>query len=93
MAIINGEKRQFGKCDVEIGNKKVEPKENFRGEIPRTYLYMDSVYSSRGIISKRKIKLFDWWNQSDHEDEWECERAKSIAIVKGKINEIVMKEC
>ena len=54
---------------------------------------MDSVYSSREIISKRKIKLFDGWNQSEHEDEWECERAKSIAIVKGKINEIVMKEC
>ena len=23
MAIINGEKREFGKCDVEIENKKV----------------------------------------------------------------------
>jgi endonuclease I len=38
MAIINGEKREFGKYDVEIKNKKVEPKESFRGEITRTYL-------------------------------------------------------
>ena len=38
MAIINGEKREFGKCDVEIKNKKVEPKESIRGEITRTYL-------------------------------------------------------
>ena len=93
MAIINGEKREFGKCDVEIGNKKVEPKENIRGEIARTYLYMDSVYTSRGIISKRKMKLLDGWNQSDHEDEWECERAKRIENIQGNRNEIVMGNC
>ena len=47
MAIINGEKREFGKCDVEIKNRKVEPREEIRGEIARTYLYMDSVYPGR----------------------------------------------
>ena len=31
MAIIKGEKREFGKCDVEIKNHKVEPKESIRG--------------------------------------------------------------
>ena len=30
MEIINGEKREFGKCDVEIKNKIVEPKESKR---------------------------------------------------------------
>ena len=30
MAIIKGEKREFGKCDVEIKNKKVEPKESIK---------------------------------------------------------------
>ena len=44
MAISKGEKREFGKCDVEIKSLKVEPKESIRGEIARTYLYMDSVY-------------------------------------------------
>jgi hypothetical protein len=28
MGIINGEKRECDKCDVEIKNKKVEPKES-----------------------------------------------------------------
>ena len=28
MAIIEGEKREFGKCDIEIKSRKVEPKEN-----------------------------------------------------------------
>tara|TARA_Y100000758_G_scaffold206906_1_gene148017 strand:+ start:24 stop:176 length:153 start_codon:yes stop_codon:yes gene_type:complete len=30
MEIINGEKRKFGKCDVEIKNKIVEPKDSKR---------------------------------------------------------------
>ena len=93
MAIIKGEKREFGKCDVEIKNKKVEPKESIRGEIARTYLYMDSVYPGRGIISKKNRKLFDAWNQSDPVDEWECERAKRIEKIQGNRNEVVMRSC
>ena len=38
MGIINGEKRECDKCDVEIKKKKVEPKESIRREITRTYL-------------------------------------------------------
>ena len=93
MAIINGEKREFGKCDVEIKNKKVEPKESIRGEIARTYLYMDSVYPDRGIISKKNRELFELWNQNDPVDEWECERAKRIERIQGNRNEVVMKSC
>ena len=93
MAIINGEKREFGTCDVEIKNKKVEPKESIRGEIARTYLYMDSVYPGRGIISKKNRKLFDAWNKSDPVDEWECERAKRIGKIQGNMNEVVMRDC
>ena len=93
MGIIKGEKREFGKCDVEIKNKKVEPKESIRGEIARTYLYMDSVYPGRGIISKKNRKLFDAWNQNDPVDEWECERAKRIEKIQGNMNEVVMRDC
>jgi len=93
MEIINGEKRKFGKCDVEIKNKKVEPKESIRGEIARTYLYMDSVYPGRGIISKKNRKHFDSWNQSDPVDEWECERAKRIEKIQGNMNEVVVRDC
>ena len=50
MAIIEGKERGFGKCDVEIKSPKVDPIESIRGEIVRTYLYMDSVYHGRGII-------------------------------------------
>ena len=93
MAIIEGEKREFGKCDVEIKSRKVEPKESIRGEIARTYLYMDSVYPGRGIISKKNQKLFESWNQSDPVDKWECERAKRIENIQGNRNELVMRDC
>ncbi|MFL2808570.1 MAG: endonuclease [bacterium] len=93
MGIIEGEKREFGKCDVEIKNRKVEPKEEIRGEIARTYMYMDSVYPGRGIISKKNWKLFESWHQSDPVDEWECERAKRIEKIQGNRNEIVLKKC
>ena len=84
---------EFGKCDVEIKNKKVEPKESIRGEIARTYLYMYSVYPGRGIISKKNRELFDAWNKSDPVDEWECERAKRIEIMQGNRNHVVMRDC
>ena len=54
---------------------------------------MDSVYPSRGIISKKNRKLFESWNKSDPVDEWECERAKRIEKIQGNRNEVVMGNC
>ena len=93
MGIIEGEKREFGKCDVEIKSRKVEPKEDIRGEIARTYMYMESVYPGRGIISTKNRKLFEAWNKNDPVDEWECERAKRIEKIQGNRNEIVLAKC
>jgi deoxyribonuclease I len=93
MAIIKGEKRKFVKCDVEIKSRKVEPKESIRGKIARTYLYMDSVYPGRGIISKKNSTLFKSWNQGDPVDQWECERARRIEKIQGNRNEVVLENC
>ena len=93
MGIIEGEKREFGKCDVEIKSRKVEPREEIRGEIARTYMYMDSVYPGRGIISKKNWKLFEAWHKSEPVDEWECERARRIEKIQGNRNEIVLSKC
>ena len=93
MGIIEGEKREFGKCDVEIKSRKVEPREEIRGEIARTYMYMDSVYPDRGIISKKNWKLFEAWHKSDPVDEWECERARKIERIQGNRNDVVIGNC
>ena len=93
MTIIEGEERQFGKCDVEIKRRKVEPRNEVRGEIARTYMYMDSVYPGKGIISKQNRSMFEEWNRSDPADEWECERARRIEKIQGNHNEIVLDNC
>ena len=93
MTIIKGEDREFGKCDVEIKSPKVEPRDEVRGEIARTYMYMDSVYPGKGIISKKNRSMFEEWNRSDLVDESECERAKKIEKIQGNRNEVVMGNC
>jgi deoxyribonuclease-1 len=40
MAMIEGEQRPFGACDVEIAERKIEPRPEIRGDIARIYLYM-----------------------------------------------------
>ena len=93
MAIIKGEKREFGKCDVEIKSRKVEPREEIRGEIARTYMYMDSVYPGKGIISNQNRKMFKEWDRSDPVDKWECERSRRIERIQGNRNEVVLEKC
>jgi deoxyribonuclease-1 len=93
MVIIKGQNREFWQCDVEIKSRKVDPKESIRGEIARTYLYIDSVYPDREIISNKNSKLFHPWHKSDPVDEWKCERAKIIEIIQGNRNEVVLRDC
>ena len=93
MGIIEGEKREFGKCDVELDSRTIEPKPDIRGDIARTYMYMDSVYLVETIISKENKDLFNEWHKADPVDEWECERAKRIEKIQGNRNEVVIKNC
>ena len=52
-AMIPGEKREFGTCDMEIEGRKAEPPPEVRDNIARTYLYMNAAYPSRGVISRK----------------------------------------
>ncbi len=92
-AMIPGEDRRFGTCDMEIENRKAEPPENVRGNIARTYFYMDKAYPGRGIISKKNRKLLQAWDRSDPVDAWECERAKRIETIQGNDNLFVKAAC
>ena len=92
-AMIPGEKRLFGKCDMEIEERKAEPPPEKRGNIARTYFYMDEAYPGHGIISKKNKKLFQTWDKLDPVDEWECERSRRIEKIQGNENRFVKKEC
>jgi deoxyribonuclease-1 len=92
-AMISGEPRRFGACDMEIEDRKAEPPLNVRGDIARTYLYMDAAYPGRGIISKKNRKLFAAWNRQDPVDRWECERERRVAKILGNRNPFVAEMC
>ncbi len=62
-AMISGEKREFGTCDMEIENRKAEPRPEVRGNIARIYLYMNWAYPGHGIIyksGKRSPHFMNW---------------------------------
>ena len=92
-AIISGEKREFGECDIEIENRKAEPSPDIRGDIARTYFYMDAAYPDRGIISKNNEELFDTWASEDPVSYWECRRAKRIERRQRNENPFVKRAC
>lgn len=92
-AMIPGEKRDFGYCDMEIEDRKAEPPEEVRGDIARTYFYMDSAYSGYGIISKKNRKLIEAWNKQDEVDAWECQRSKWIENIQCNENSFVKQIC
>lgn len=88
--IIAGEEREYGACDFEVKDKIAEPKENIRGDIARTYFYMEKTYNVK--ISDKQRKLFEVWDKQDKIDEWEIERAKRIEKIQGNRNTFVIKD-
>ncbi len=90
---LPGEEREFGTCDVEIRDRKIEPADHLRGDIARIYMYMDKAYPGRGIISRKNRKLFDAWAKLDPVDKWECERQERIKGIQGNGNPFVEGEC
>ena len=90
---IDGEVREFGKCDVEIKNKKVEPAPKIRGDIARTYLYMEYAYPKYVIFNQNLKILIKKWDETDPVDEWECLRAEKIKKIQGNVNQILNKRC
>jgi len=90
MEMIPGEKREFGDCDIEIENNQVEPRPEIRGDIARTYMYMDKAYPGKGIISQSNRKLFEAWDKLDPIDDWERERARRIEATQGNKNPFIL---
>lgn len=88
-AMLTGEKRAYGQCDVEVDFKarKVEPRAEVRGDIARIYFYMRDQYGIK--ISKKQNQLFQAWNNTDPVDHWEIERDRRIRQIQGNSNPYV----
>ena len=93
IGIINGENREFGNCDIEIKNKIVEPTDKIRGNIARTYMYMEHAYPKYVIFNQNLKNLIKKWDEKDPVDEWECFRAEKIKKIQGNVNQILYDRC
>ncbi len=94
-ALIPGEEREFGACDMEIdsAHKRAEPPEQIRGDVGRTYLYMASAYPDAPFLSAADIQMMETWAGSDPVDAWECERERLISKMQGNRNAVVKTAC
>jgi deoxyribonuclease-1 len=91
--MIPEEEREFGDCDIEIKNQKIEPPQYVRGDIARIYFYMQWAYSALDIMNTEDEKLFKAWNAQDPVDAWECERARRVEEIQINENPFVKKAC
>ena len=87
--IIPGEEREFGSCDFEIKGKLFEPKEDIRGDIARTYFYMNWAYPGFDIINDLQAHLFLYWNRVDPPSQWEFLRNLLILKEQGNRNPFI----
>lgn len=84
---------QFGKCDLKIINRKVEPQDNIKGDIARIFFYMDSAYPNRGILGKQRRKLMEIWDKMDPVTLEECQINKKKKRIQGNDNPFVSQRC
>lgn len=86
------DENDFGSCAMKIDNRKVEPPEMARGQIARTYMYMEDTYK-RYSMSKSQRQLMNAWDKVYHVDVWECTKAKKIASLQSSQNKVVESRC
>jgi deoxyribonuclease-1 len=82
----------FGSCPMKISNKKAEPPVRARGQIARTYLYMEQTYS-RYNMSRQQRQLMNAWDKMYPVDSWECQRAQRISRLQNSNNMVVQSRC
>lgn len=83
----------FGGCGgMVISKNKVEPRDEIKGLIARTYLYMEYTYP-RYRISENMRSLLKAWDKQYPVTPWECTRAYRIEKVQCNTNFVVKPRC
>lgn len=84
---------QYGQCQfaVDFKGRQVQPRNEIKGVIARTYLYMTGRYELN--ISSREMKLMNVWNEKYPPNKWECERNEMIREIQGNDNQYITSQC
>ena len=91
-ALLPEAKSAFGSCDMRLKDRKIQPPENSRGIIARTYMYMEQTYP-RYKMSKKQRKLMNEWDKQYPVTADECRRAKTIEQIQGNKNLVLRDRC
>ena len=92
MGEVEGEARGFGSCDVEIGAGVFEPPDDVKGDVARTYLYMDAAYPGHGILGRKQRKLMNAWHRLDPVSDDERRWAQDVEAIQGNANPFITGE-
>jgi deoxyribonuclease-1 len=86
---IRGEKRVYGKVDMEIESSKrlAEPKKSVSGDIARAYFYMRDKYNM--YISPEQEKMLIKWNNQDPVTRWEKKKNLLVKDIQGDDNHYI----
>lgn len=76
-----------------VGSDAFLPRPEVRGDVARTYRYMDATYPGLGIVGRKREGLFEAWDKADPVDGWECRRAWRIEAIQGNENPFVKVPC
>lgn len=84
---------QYGQCQfaTDFKNRQVQPRNEVKGMIARTYLYMVGRYEL--AISDREKNLMNRWNEKYPPNRWECERNEMIRKIQGNDNQYITSKC
>lgn len=88
-AMVKGEKRKFGQCDLEIDRRRyrAEPRPEVRGNIARAMFYMQDRYGL--TIFKKQAALLKQWHREDPPDREEQRRNNAIEKIQGTRNQFI----
>lgn len=83
---------QYGQCSTQVAfaARMVEPRDEIKGQIARTYFYIHDRYNL--TMSRQQQQLFLAWHRQFPVTPWEQERDSRIAAVMGHHNPFVTGE-
>ena len=82
----------FGTCRFKLTKNRAEPRDEIKGLIARTYLYMQQTYP-RYKIGEPMYGLMKAWAKKYPVTPWECTRAYRIEHLQGNPNDYVKAFC
>lgn len=84
---------QYGRCEIatDFTNHQFQPRDEIKGIIARTYLYMSDRYNVN--LSKQDIQRMMAWDKLYPTTTWECQRNQLIKKIQGNDNKFITAQC